>query len=228
VLGVFLPWAVVVVGLFVRFQDKAQKNVSTNGLIRIALIGAGLCGGTLIVSLVATTLCNWSLFGISDFAPHYLQPFCILAALGIAGLIAARVDSSAFSQHLSRISLVTALTIFVVKLALFYTVPTGSAKTNLIPYKGLAYELDARGFGQAQFVARSATDAGNLLMYLPRARALAPSRRNQPPPPDPLNARHCVFIWGGEHYERRSKVTHLGLPPTRCHTRAPLNAHTLT
>jgi 4-amino-4-deoxy-L-arabinose transferase-like glycosyltransferase len=196
---VFLPWALVLVALYFRGRREFARNASTDAPIRVALIAAGVSGGSLVAILLATALGDLNLFGISDFAPHYLQPSCILAAIGIAGFISARVDSSAFAQRLGLISLLTALIIFIVKLASFYIVPSGVAMAHLLPYKGLAKELDARGFAQAQFVALSAKDAGNLIMYLPQARALSPSRRKEPPPPDPMSGRPCVLLWGGEY-----------------------------
>jgi len=54
------------------------------GIVHGALIAAGISVGTLVAILLATTLGDINLFGLSDFAPHYLQPFCMLADIGIA------------------------------------------------------------------------------------------------------------------------------------------------
>jgi hypothetical protein len=63
----------------------------------------------------------------------------------------------------------------------------------------LAGELTRRGLGNAQFVTLSPRDAGNLAIYLPEARALSPSARIEPPPPDPVPNRPCLLLWGREY-----------------------------
>jgi hypothetical protein len=149
--------------------------------------------------LVVVTLSGATLFGITHFAIHYLFPFCLFAALGLAGLVAARVDAARIAPALAVTSLIAAVAIFIVKLASFYIVPPGSEATNLIPYAQLAAELTQRGLGTAQFVTLSPREAGNLEIYLPNARALSLSARIEPPPPDTVQDRPCVLLWGGEY-----------------------------
>jgi len=48
-------------------------------------------------------------------------------------------------------------------------------------------------------VTLSPRDAGNLAIYLPEARALSPSARIEPPPPDPVPNRPCLLLWGREY-----------------------------
>jgi len=196
----FLPWILVVLPLAYRFRVQPSARAGDPAVAtRLALITAAVAGGAMALILGAVTLGGMRLFGISGFAIHYLYPFCIFAALGIAGLVAARVDHARFARGLALVSLSTALVAFVIKLASFFVVPAHAPATHLLPYAGLADALWARGLGQAQFVTLSPRDAGNLIAYLPNARALSPSARVEPPPPDPIaGERPCVFLWGGE------------------------------
>ena len=197
---VFLPWLLVVVVLAFRFRREVQPIGGFEAArIRITLIAAAFSGGSLVVILAGCALFGWNLFGIAEFAPHYLHPSCVLASLGITGLVAARVQSDAFSRALGAVSLATAFGIFLAKLASFYIVLPHSAAGHLLPYTRLADKLAAAGLGEAQFVAVSARDAGNLIIYMPNARALSPSRRIEPPPADRAD-RPCVLLWGGEYY----------------------------
>jgi 4-amino-4-deoxy-L-arabinose transferase-like glycosyltransferase len=197
---VFLPWIAAVGALAYMFRKTHEPNRSTEPVIGLALISACISGGALVALLALTTLAGINLFGIADFAPHYLHPFCILASMGIAGLISTRMRRGAFSLGLGSLSLLAALTIFVAKLVSFYSVLPGSSAGQNIPYAQLATELANRGFANAQFVTLSTRDAGNLDMYLPQARALSPSRRKEPPPPDPDGSRPCVLLVGDEYY----------------------------
>ena len=139
------------------------------------------------------------MFGITRFAIHYLFPFCLFAALALAGRIALRVNAERFASRLGLVSLAVALVIFFAKLASFHVVPAGSEATNVLPYARLADALTRRGLRDAQFVTLSPRDAGNLAIYLPEARALSLSARIEPPPPDPVANRPCVLLWGGEY-----------------------------
>ena len=135
------------------------------------------------VVLVGATASGTALFGITRFAIHYLYPFCLFAALGLAGLVAPRVREQPFSLRLALVSLIAAGAILMVKLASFAFVPDSSEATNFLPYAKLARALEAKGLGNAQFVTLSPRDAGNLAIYLPEARALSLSARIEPPPP---------------------------------------------
>jgi 4-amino-4-deoxy-L-arabinose transferase-like glycosyltransferase len=197
----FLPWILVVLAFAYRCRREAPQHTVEQAAeaTRLALVTAAISDGVMVLILGAVTLGGARLFGISKFAIHYLYPFCIFAALGIAGLVAARVDPGRFARALALVSLWTALAVFVIKLANFYVIPARMPSTHLLPYGRLAEALSARGLGEAQFVTLSPRDAGNLMMYLPRARALSPSARLEPPPADPIAAeRPCVFLWGGE------------------------------
>jgi 4-amino-4-deoxy-L-arabinose transferase-like glycosyltransferase len=197
---VFLPWLLVASGLAVRFRRQSKRDQTIEAHIRLAFITAGIAGGALVLILAGSALADVNLFGITDFAPHYLHPFCLLASLGIAGFIAARVDDRSFAWNLALISLLSALVIFLAKLASFYIVLPGVPTGHLIPYARLAEALNARNLGQAQFVTLSARDAGNLATFLPTARALSPSRRKEPPPADLMRERPCILFWGGDYY----------------------------
>ena len=124
-----------------------------------------------------------ALFGITRFAIHYLFPFCLFAALALAGLAARRVNEERFAPRLAITSLAFALVIFLLKLGSFYVIPPASEATNLLPYDRLAEDLSQRGLGNAQFVTLSPRDAGNIAVALPEARALSLSARIEPPPP---------------------------------------------
>jgi hypothetical protein len=159
-------------------------------MIILALIAA------LLLVAMAT---GAALFGITRFAIHYLFPFCLFAALALAGLAARRVNEERFAPRLATTSLAFALVIFLLKLGSFYVIPQASEATNLLPYDRLAEELSRRGLGNAQFVTLLPRDAGNLAVALPEAWALSLSARIEPPPPDPIPDRPCVLLWGGEY-----------------------------
>jgi 4-amino-4-deoxy-L-arabinose transferase-like glycosyltransferase len=196
---VFLPWLVIVLPLAFRFRREGERaGTEARTATQIALIAAALSAGTMALILGAAILFGVRPFGIGAFAIHYLYPFALFATLGIAGLVAARIRPEGFARALARISLVVAVAIFVVKLGSFYVVPGRMGATHLMPYAGLAEALSARGLGEAQFVTLSPRDAGNLVIYLPKARALSPSARIEPPLPDPVSGRPCVLLWGGE------------------------------
>jgi hypothetical protein len=201
VIGIFLvllPWLLVVLPLAFRFRREGEERASAADATRIALLTAGIAVTGLALSLGTATLLGLRPFGIRTFLIHYLYPFCLFAALGIAGLLAARVNGARFARILAGISVVAALDLFAIKLASFYVVPEVAPATQLLPYARLAEALEARGLGAAQFVTLSPRDAGNLAVYLPEARALSPSARVEPPPPDPMSGRICVLLWGGE------------------------------
>ncbi len=196
---VFLPWLVIVLPLAFRFRrESATARTEASAATRIALIAAALSAGTMALILGVAILFGVRPFGIGTFAIHYLYPFALFATLGIAGMVAARVRPEVFARALARISLVVAVAVFVIKLGSFYVVPGRTGATHLMPYAGLAEALAARGLGEAQFVTLSPRDAGNLIIYLPKARALSPSARIEPPPPDKVSGRACVLLWGGE------------------------------
>jgi 4-amino-4-deoxy-L-arabinose transferase-like glycosyltransferase len=196
---VFLPWLLIVLPLAFRFRrEGATARTHASAATRIALVAAALSAGTMALILGMAILFGLRPFGIGTFAIHYLYPFALFATLGITGLVAARVRSEAFARALARISLVVAVAVFVIKLGSFYVVPGRSAATHLMPYAGLAEALSARGLGEAQFVTLSPRDAGNLIIYLPKSRALSPSARIEPAPPDTVSGRQCVLLWGGE------------------------------
>ena len=198
---VFLPWILIVLAFARRFrrQPSEPATVSTRRRSASPCCTAALVLGLMALILLGVTLSGATLFGITHFAIHYLFPFCLFAALGLAGLVAARVDAARFAPTLAVTSLIAAVAIFIVKLASFSIVPPGSEATNLIPYAALAEELTQRGLGSAQFVTLSPREAGNLAIYLPNARALSLSARIEPPPPDPVQDRPCVLLWGGEY-----------------------------
>jgi Dolichyl-phosphate-mannose-protein mannosyltransferase len=195
---VFLPWIVFVLGFATRFQTQGGKGGS-NAATRIALITA--CVGPLLMalSILAVTFGGVALFGITRFAIHYLFPFCLFAALAIAGVVARRVITEPFAVMLAATSLLVAGVIFLVKLGSFFVVPERFEATNLAPYAELAKELTRRGLGSAQFVTLSPRDAGNLRIYLPEAHALSLSARIEPPLRDTVANRQCLILWGGDY-----------------------------
>ncbi len=194
---VLLPWIVFVLAFAKRFQRQRVEPVSEAAAIRLALLTAGIGVALMAAMIVAVTLGGVALFGITRFAIHYLFPFCLFAALGVAGLVASRVTPDPVASALALASLIAAATIFLVKLGSFFVLPPRFEATNLIPYERLAAELTRRGLGHAQFVTLSPREAGNLAIYMPEARALSLSARIEPPPPDPLAHRPCVLLWGG-------------------------------
>ena len=175
---VMLPWILFVLFFASRFPKKpASEAPPQHSAIRVAL--AAFCVGLALMGmiLVGATLSGTRPFGITRFAIHYLYPFCLFAAIGLAGLVAFRVRVESFGLRLVVTSLIAALAIFIIKLASFTIVPDGAEATILLPYSRLAQELEARGLGMAQFVTLSPRDAGNLTIYLPQARALCLSAR---------------------------------------------------
>jgi 4-amino-4-deoxy-L-arabinose transferase-like glycosyltransferase len=198
---VLLPWILIVLGLAFRFpREPSEPMLPQAAAIRVALLTSSLTLALMALILLAVTLKGVALFGITHFAIHYLFPFALFAALGLAGVVAARVTPERFADTLAAIALIAAGAIFLVKLASFTIVPPRSEATNLMPYARLAEMLTERGLGAAQFVTLSPRDAGNLAIYLPQARALSLSARLEPPPPDPRPDRPCVVLWGGETF----------------------------
>jgi 4-amino-4-deoxy-L-arabinose transferase-like glycosyltransferase len=198
---VFLPWIALVLFFAWRFPKRPPSPpvLSHAVAIRLASLTAIVTLALMAALLLSAFATGGALFGVSRFAIHYLFPFSLFAALALAGLAAQRVEEQRFAQRLAIVSLAVALVIFFVKLGSFYVVPGGSEATNLLPYARLADELTRRGLGTAQFVTLSPRDAGNLAIYLPKARALSLSARIEPPPPDPVPDRPCVLLWGGEN-----------------------------
>ena len=194
---VLLPWIVFVLAFAKRFQRQRVEPVSEAAAIRVAVLTAGIGIALMAAMFVAVTLGGVALFGITRFAIHYLFPFCLFAALGLAGLVGSRVTPEPVASALALTSLIAAAAIFLVKLGSFFVLPPHFDATNLIPYAQLAQELTERGLGHAQFVTLSPREAGNLAVYMPEARALSLSARIEPPPPDPLAHRPCVLLWGG-------------------------------
>jgi 4-amino-4-deoxy-L-arabinose transferase-like glycosyltransferase len=198
---VFLPWIAFVLFFAWRFPKvpPSSPTLPEGVAIRLAGLTAIATLAVMAVLLLVAIATGAALFGITRFAIHYLFPFCLFAALALAGLAARRVNEERFAPRLAITSLAFALVIFLLKLGSFYVIPPASEATNLLPYDRLAEELTRRGLGKAQFVTLSPRDAGNLAVALPEARALSLSARIEPPPPDSVPDRPCVLLWGGEY-----------------------------
>jgi 4-amino-4-deoxy-L-arabinose transferase-like glycosyltransferase len=209
---VFLPWILVVLGLAYRSRRPPVEEQERARASRLALATAAISAAGMALILMRVTLRGVSPFGITAFAVHYLYPLALFAALGIAGLIAPRVEPGRFAGALGLVSIATALLVFVIKLGSFFVLPANVPATQLLPYARLVEALTARGLGQAQFVTQSPRESGNLLMYLPTARVLSPSARIEPPPPDASSGRPCVLLWGDE----------ASLPPKQPRAATPL------
>jgi cytochrome bd-type quinol oxidase subunit 2 len=117
-------------------QAVAIRVASLTAIATLALMAA-----LLLVAIVS----GGALFGITRFAIHYLFPFCLFAALALAGIAAQRVNDARFAPRLALTSLTIALVIFLLKLGSFYLVPPASEATNLLPYGRLAEALTRRG-----------------------------------------------------------------------------------
>jgi hypothetical protein len=153
---VLLPSILIVLDFAMRFpRQPSPPLLSEATAIRLALLTAALVLGLMAVIFIGVTLFGVAPFGITHFAIHYLFPFYLFAALGLAGLVAVRVNAERFASALALTSLIAACAIFIVKLASFFIVPPGSEATNLVPYAALAEELTQRGLGSAQFVTLS-------------------------------------------------------------------------
>ena len=198
---VFLPWIAFVLFFAWRFPKvpPSSPTLPEGVAMRLAGLTAIATLAVMAVLLLVAIPPGAALFGITRFAIHYLFPFCLFAALALAGLAARRVNEERFAPRLAITSLAFALVIFLLKLGSFYVIPPASEATNLLPYDRLAEELTRRGLGKAQFVTLSPRDAGNLAVALPEARALSLSARIEPPPPDSVPDRPCVLLWGGEY-----------------------------
>jgi hypothetical protein len=108
---------------------------------------------------MGVTLRGVSRFGITAFAVHYLYPLALFAALGIAGLIAPRVEPGRFAGALGLVSIATALLVFVIKLGSFFVLPANVPATQLLPYARLVEALTARGLGQHRARSKGAPPA---------------------------------------------------------------------
>jgi len=113
---VFLPWILVVALFLRRCRRTSQPEDRTETATRLAFITAGVIVALMAASFVAVMLRGMAPFGVSKFAIHYLFPVCLFAALGICGLIAARVDTACFAPHLALTSVIAAVAIFIIKL----------------------------------------------------------------------------------------------------------------
>ncbi len=197
-----LPWILIVAALGFRYRRAVPVEETARAEIRLALSAAAVATVLMavVVVLVSSGAVIWH--AKTTFAIHYLYPLSLIAAIGIAGVIAPRIESERFAKALAMISIAAALTILLAKLGSFVIVVAGTASGNLIPYAGLADELTARGLGSAQFVTVSPRDAGNLAIYMPNARALSLSARIEPPPPDPVTGRPCVLLWSADRPTR--------------------------
>jgi 4-amino-4-deoxy-L-arabinose transferase-like glycosyltransferase len=197
---IFLPWIVIVAAGALPLRIASSKP-SRQDAVHLAALTASLLITLMALIFFALTLTGVALFGVArPFAVRYLFPFCLIAALAVAGFVANRVEVEPFARVLGAFALVASLAIFAIKLASFYVVPPSAEPTNLLPYARLAEVLDDRGLGAAQFITLSRSDAGNLNIYLPKARALSLSARIEPPTRDPIANRACVLVWGGESF----------------------------
>ena len=197
---VFLPWIVVVAAGALPLRIQSPKPPSEDA-VRLAALTASLLIIFMALIFFSLTLSGVALFGVArPFAVRYLFPFCLIAALAVAGFVANRVKAEPFARVLCAFGLVASIVIFTIKLGSFYVVPPSSKPSNLLPYARLAEVLDERGLGAAQFITLSRSDAGNLNIYLPNARALSLSARIEPPTRDPIPDRACVLVWGGKSF----------------------------
>ena len=192
----FLPWLLVVLFLAWRFRRGGTpwEKPRSESWLALATAAIAIAMMAIVVALVSSGTIPW--LTARSVAIRYLAPCSLIAALGIAGVIAARIEHERFASRLALISLAAAAILFLAALAGFAKLPSGThAPAGFIPYKRLAEELTRRGLGNAQFVSNSPRDAGNIVIYMPAARALALSARVEPPPPDPVTQRACVLIW---------------------------------
>jgi hypothetical protein len=118
----------------------------------------------------------------------------------MAAWIAVRVDDRPFAEATMRTATVMTIVAVVIRFWSFHVLD-GFLPENTeqrIPYAALTEELKARGLGAVQFVTPGERDAGNLIVHLPEARAVAlNSLRVEAPPADRLPVRPCVAIWSG-------------------------------
>ena len=95
----FLPWALIVLPLAFRFRREGETQaIAELPTIRLALLTAGIATAimALVIALVSLGAVRW--LTATGFAIRYLYPFCLVATLGIAGLIARRVAPDGFAS----------------------------------------------------------------------------------------------------------------------------------
>jgi hypothetical protein len=157
-----------------------------------------------VTALVSSGAIPW--LTSTSYAIRYLTPFSLIATLAIAGMFAGGADASRFAPRLAIVSIVAAAILVGIDfVGLAGLAPsTWRGMPRPIPYALLAEELARRGLGQAQFVSNSPRDAGNIIIFMPEARALAASSRLESPPPDPLAERPCVLIWTEARHKAES------------------------
>ena len=106
------------------------------------------------VLLLVAIATGAALFGITRFAIHYLFPFCLFAALALAGLAARRVDEERFAPRLAITSLAFALVIFLLKLQLLCPFRRHQRRRTCFPTT--RWRKSSRdGLGKAQFMTLS-------------------------------------------------------------------------
>jgi cytochrome bd-type quinol oxidase subunit 2 len=116
-----------------RCQRVSRLEEGAETATRLAVITAGAMVALMAASFVAVTLRGMAPFGVSKFAIHYLFPVCLIATLGICGLVARRIDPDCFAPRLAVTSVIAAAAIFIIKLGSFYVVPQGSRSNQSDP-----------------------------------------------------------------------------------------------
>ncbi len=190
-----LPWLAFVAGAAAlsRAPRKALSSdpASPTDAGRLALRVTG------VALLIALGLIPFIGAAHTDF--RYMYPLFLVFPVGVAGLIAGRVDSARFARAILVASLCMIAIASVIRVGALNQPDAERARGQeaLRPYEGLAEDLARRDFAAADIVTLDPRDAGNLGSLLPeaRVRALA-SNREDTPPSD--TRRACVVLWHGQ------------------------------
>jgi hypothetical protein len=192
-----LPWLAVVAGAAVLSRTSREALPSDAGRLALRVTGVAL--------LIALGLIPFIGAVHTDF--RYMYPLFLVFPVGVAGLIAGRVDSTRFARAILVASLCMIAAASVLRVGALNQPDAKKTRGQeaLRPYEDLARNLADRGFAAADIVTLDPRDAGNLGSLLPEARVRAlGSNREDRLPPD--KGRACLVLWHGE-------TVHLPAPP---------------
>ncbi len=126
----FLPWLLVVLFLAWRFRQGRTPRETPRSESWLALTTAAIAIALMavVVALVSSGAIPW--LTARSVAIRYLAPCSLIAALGIAGVIAARIEHECFASRLALISLAVAAILFLSRAGGLRKAPFGHPRTR--------------------------------------------------------------------------------------------------
>lgn len=161
-----LPLAPVV-GLCAWRAPKGEGGTSDAARLLLRL-GAILLVGSLVGAVLA---------GAANLSEHYMYAVALPMLVGGVAWAAGRCDTVVLGRALAAGAAIVIIAVLGIR-TVGYTAggfPENKQNKHLVPYPALASELLAKGYGEAAFIADNNTLAGNLVTFLPAARAMSPA-----------------------------------------------------